>query len=58
MFRPDRVYKRCSVVAEADGVEIKRWGKPVLTPGEMVEVTLPADAERKCHELKVRIVEA
>lgn len=39
-FRPTAVFREAELVVEADGEVIRRIAKRILTPGEMVEVTL------------------
>ena len=57
MFRPTGVYKNTVLVLEADGVPIHRVKKRVLSPGEMVELTIKPDffaAVKPVRELIVR----
>ena len=41
MFRTGNVFRDCAVVLQADGEEIFRQKKRILTPGEMVDLKLP-----------------
>ena len=41
MFRTGNVFRNCAVVLQADGEEIFRQKKRILTPGEMVDLKLP-----------------
>ncbi len=57
MFRPTGVHKNAVLVLEADGVPVHRVKKRVLSPGEMVELTIKPDffaAVKPVRELIVR----
>ena len=55
MFRPAGVDRKCAVIVAADGRLLRRLPKPVLTPGEMVEVVLPPQPGLQCRELTVAV---
>lgn len=58
MFRPRGVYKNATVIAEVGGEVLARKRARILTPGEMVSLTLPAvmiAAHPEATEICVRI---
>jgi sarcosine oxidase subunit alpha len=59
MFRPTAVFRDAAVVVRADGEEVLRKRHRILTPGEMVAVTVPKDVLARCasaRELTVEVV--
>ena len=39
-FRVRRIYKKASIIVLADGVEVKRFKRPVMVPAEMSEIRI------------------
>lgn len=57
MFRPSSVRRNAVLVVEADGVPVHRVKKRILTPGEMVELSIKPDffaAAKPVRELCIR----
>ena len=57
MFRPAGVYRDCTVIVECTGRELCRIKRPILTPGEMAEISIRSELLRNLPDsmLTVRI---
>ncbi|MBO4344182.1 MAG: FAD-dependent oxidoreductase [Victivallales bacterium] len=56
MFRPSNVFRDATVEAVADGKVIASWKRRILTPGEMVSLTVKGDSVPMGAELEFRVV--
>lgn len=57
MFRPTAVFRDAAVVVRLDGTEVSRKKHRILTPGEMVRLTLPKALFARFGEAKELTVE-
>ena len=60
MFRPRGVYKNAAITVEAGGALLLERKARILTPGEMVRLTLSASDVRRAgdaDEIRISIVE-
>ncbi len=56
MFRPANVFKNAAVEAVADGKVLASWKRRILTPGEMVSLSLKCDSVPVEAEIEFRVV--
>ena len=57
MFRPADVFRNEIVEAVADGKVVSSWKRRILTPGEMVSLTLKSDSIPNGSELEFKVVQ-
>lgn len=54
-FRVRRIYKKASIIVLADGVEVKRFKRPVMVPAEMSEIRIDPALIAGRSAIEVRI---
>lgn len=56
MFRPGDKYQSCRICVDVDGICVKQYKRPVLTPGEMCSVSIDRSALVQAREkITVRV---